>query len=137
MKDAINELIRESHETAVGKGWWEQPRTFGDQVALMHSELSEALEEFRNPQKIAGDILEFDPLTTIYVTLWGKPATLATAAQLSNAPLKPEGVAAEFADVLIRIFDTCGRYHIPLAEALELKLAYNRTRPHRHGGKRL
>lgn len=52
-------------------------------------------------------------------------------------PPKPIGIAVELADVLIRIADTCGRYNIPLEEALKLKLAYNKTRPHRHGGKKL
>jgi NTP pyrophosphatase (non-canonical NTP hydrolase) len=48
---------------------------------------------------------------------------------------KPEGVAAEFADVLIRIGDFCGGFGIDLERAVREKLAYNRTRPHRHGGK--
>ena len=44
---------------------------------------------------------------------------------------------AEFADVLIRIFDTCGKYDIPLAKAMAAKMAYNETRAYRHGGKKL
>lgn len=102
----IQEYITQSHATAVEKGWWEKPREFGTQIALMHSELSEALEEFRSEEPF-----------------------------LYLVDGKPEGIAAEFADVLIRIFDTCGKYGIQLEEALRLKMAYNKTRPHRHGGK--
>ena len=107
----LTNLICRAHETARSKGWWDgnPERTFGDQIALMHSELSEALEEFRNGHA----------LDEIY----------------TSEGNKTEGVAAEFADVLIRIFDTCGRYGIPLATALEQKMAFNETRPRRHGGK--
>lgn len=110
MSQTIDELIVESHQTAVEHGWWEEqpPRSFGDQIALMHSELSEALEQFR----------EHHHPSEIYIE-----------------DAKPEGVAVELADVLIRIFDTCGYYGVDLQQALTLKLAYNKTRPYRHGGK--
>lgn len=43
----LNELAREIHENAAAHGWWDEPRSFGDIIALCHSELSEALEEAR------------------------------------------------------------------------------------------
>ena len=43
----LNELAREIHENAAAHGWWDEPRSFGDIIALCHSELSEALEETR------------------------------------------------------------------------------------------
>ena len=48
---------------------------------------------------------------------------------------KPEGIPIEFADLLIRVADTCGKYGIELENALRVKLEYNKTRSHRHGGK--
>lgn len=104
-------LIDESHGTAVEKGWWDNPdRSFGEIVALFHTEVSEAFEEYR-----AGHALD-----EIYYGESGKP----------------EGVPIELADLLIRIADFAGHYGVPLEDALRLKLAYNRTRPYRHGGKR-
>lgn len=45
---SLNELITECHSVAVEKGWWADERNDGELIALMHSELSEALEAMRN-----------------------------------------------------------------------------------------
>lgn len=105
----LEDLMKESHACAVEKGWWETERNFPEQIALQHSELSEVLESYRERGLVA----------PLYLGEKGKP----------------EGIAAEYADVLIRICDTCEKYGIPLVKAIELKQVYNRTRPHRHGGK--
>ncbi len=44
----IKNLIKECHRVAQNKGWWDEPRNDGELIALMHSELSEALEALRN-----------------------------------------------------------------------------------------
>jgi len=109
----FKECMQECHRTAVEHGWWETgERNFGEMVALMHSELSEALEEFRNGRKFG----------EIYTTT-------------TPHGEKPEGIATELADVLIRLFDTCEALGIPLEEALRMKMEYNEKRPYRHGGK--
>ena len=112
----IESIMVAAHATATEKGWRGEHdnRTFGDEIALMHSELSEALEEFRDPDS------EIDG---IYHT--------------AINPEKPEGVAVELADVIIRIAESCKERNIPLVEALRQKMAYNATRPFRHGGKAL
>jgi len=48
---------------------------------------------------------------------------------------KPEGFAAELADVIIRVLDTAGALGLDMERALSLKHEYNKTRPHRHGDK--
>ena len=44
----VNDLIKKCHSTAKIKGWWDSERNEGELIALMHSELSEALEAMRN-----------------------------------------------------------------------------------------
>lgn len=44
----LEQLIKECHRIAKEKGWWDTERNDGELIALMHSELSEALEAMRN-----------------------------------------------------------------------------------------
>ena len=44
-----------------------------------------------------------------------------------------DGLVVELADTLIRILDLCGAFDMPIGEVIEKKLAYNTSRPHKHG----
>ena len=43
----FQETMNKVHDWAISKGWWNEPREFGTLIALVHSELSEALEADR------------------------------------------------------------------------------------------
>lgn len=49
--DIVNEKCEEIHDEAKAKGWWEEDRNLGECIALMHSELSEALEADRTDMR--------------------------------------------------------------------------------------
>lgn len=44
----VKDLIEKCFATAKEKGWWDRERNDAELIALMHSELSEALEAMRN-----------------------------------------------------------------------------------------
>jgi len=46
MKQAINEIVTICHTQAKEAGWHDTPREVGTMLALIHSEVSEALEGF-------------------------------------------------------------------------------------------
>ena len=45
--EGVRDLQKECHDAAVERGWHDQPRETGTLLALVHSEISEALEGFR------------------------------------------------------------------------------------------
>ena len=103
----IRETQTKVHQWALSKGWEIRPEDFPEMIALLHSELSEALEAWRDRG--------FDD----WVTVEGKP----------------EGVGSEFADTVIRLLHYCEVTGIDLPFCIAVKMKYNETRPYRHGGK--
>jgi len=97
---AVSQIV---HANAVNKGFWDEDRNFGEMMALVHSEVSEALEAHRN-----GDGYD-DKLPEM------------------------RGVTVELADVIIRIMDTAAADNMKLAEAILKKTQFNQGRERLHG----
>lgn len=102
MIEEINNLSKQIYLDNKNKGFWDKPLSTGEAIALMHSELSEALEADRK-------------------NLMDDKLSLRT------------GLEVELADAVIRIMDYCGGHDLNLGGAIYEKLAYNRTRPYKHG----
>ena len=105
----MNELIKAAYENSKAHGFWEgvdPVKSIPEKLMLMVSELSEALEHYRNGYS-------------------------ATEIWPTNG--KPDGFPVELADTVIRIADLCGALGIDLDEAIKRKMEYNISRPYKHG----
>nr|DAW46094.1 MAG TPA: NTP-PPase-like protein [Caudoviricetes sp.] len=97
----ITEWAKEIHENAVAHGWWETKRSTGEVIALIHSELSEALEEARDNRPM------------MYV-LGPNGEEICTPCYFNGR--KPEGIAVELADAVIRVLDMAEQVGMPLRD---------------------
>ena len=102
----LNERADEINKINRANGWevltpedWSDARRVPTVLALIHSEVSEALEGFRHDDKA--------------------------------------NFAEELADILIRVLDCSGGLGIDLDNEVRKKLAKNRERGFKHGGKRV
>lgn len=132
----LNEIVEQSYELAKEKGWWDDPEfNIGEKLALIHSEVSEALEELRNGYEPTEIYYHYCVVCNGTGILDDIPCKCIPCKGMGRNE-KPEGFPIELIDVIIRIADLAGKLGIDLEHAYERKYAYNKTRPHRHGGKR-
>lgn len=117
----LNYLCVQANDNATEKGFWDVPVSddqhecdhidtlmFGAKLALIHSEVSEALEEIREDQPM-------------------------NETRIING--KPEGFGVELADIVIRVCDIAMQAGVNLGAMVNLKMRYNKTRPAMHGKK--
>lgn len=104
--EIFNTVAEKINSIAVSKGFYKHGRNDGQQIALMHSELSEALEYMRHGNPKSEKIPEYT------------------------------GVEEELADCIIRIMDYAYNMKYRVGEAMIEKMKYNIQRPTMHGGKK-
>ncbi len=103
---SLNEMAERFYNIAASKGFHDTPGNIGERVALIHSEVSELLEAYRN----------------------GNPPC-TKCPELSSAQ-------EEVADIIVRTLDLAHEFGIDVDQAVDVKTAYNKTRPRMHGGKK-
>lgn len=131
LENALAEATAEVREVNETNGWFDEDRRPAEGLALLHSEVSEWLEALRS-----WGTADATPEPTS-----ARPPIGETMAEqkirLAGRTPKPEGAGSEAADVFIRLLDECDRQGIDLAWEYRRKIAYNRTRGYRHGGRSL
>ena len=112
----LNNFAKEIHVNAVAHGWWETERDPAEIIALIHSEWSEALEEYRAGRPMVwhecmdeGQAPEDRPVVCEQCTdcyYYGK--------KCEHRGKKPEGIAVELIDGCIRILDFAAHEKVSL-----------------------
>lgn len=130
----IKQLVEKSHAMSRAKGWWDEfmetvdgavfritdeatrerirsaTMTLGTKLMLIVTEVSEAMECVRDDDLV----MRYD----------------------EEKHGKPEGLPSELADIVIRVADLAGALGIDLEDAIKVKMAFNKRRRHRHGGRK-
>ena len=165
-KEELTNRIQEAYETAKNKGWHDEPREFGTLVALMHSEVTEAFEalmpdgEDNFSEELADvRIRIYDCWGLFNIPLANVPfrpmregldngtlqmmyihRALSRALECYRKSEKDrlwEDVAQWFAEVHVLIYEIGLAIEVDLNAEGRAKMDKNKSRPHRHGGKRV
>ena len=116
----LNDLCKHAHKAALAKGWYDKERKLPELLMLTVSELAECLEADRK-DKLSSNLAI------------GIQNGLHDCSTESFEIFFKDTVEDELADTFIRLADICGFYGIDIESHIRAKMAYNETRPKKHG----
>ena len=111
----LRDIQKAVWRTAEEHDWHKDDDNIPVKLVMIHSEVSEALEEYRNTP----------------------PECEVSYLYYSADSDKPQGFGVELADIVIRVLDLAEMLGMDLTDLILTKMEYNRSRPYRHGGKRV
>ena len=123
----ISQMVKIAHDNAVEKGFHDKRMEVGTMIALVHSELSEALEAHRTgkflPPGMVASLLRYADGDDYAMTKGQFEVSCKSTFE------------DELADTVIRIADMCGLLGINLEAHIKAKMRFNAKRPKLHGKK--
>jgi NTP pyrophosphatase (non-canonical NTP hydrolase) len=147
MNKTLNKLRDEIHRNAVKKGFYDDEANafakacnldvgvkalkhafFAQKIALIHSELSEALEA--DQKGMRADMERFERLQAVPLGPSANPGHVYIFN--FNLCIK-DAIEDKLADVIIRTLDLCGHLEIDIERHIELKMKCNELREYKHG----
>lgn len=119
----IKEISKQINENAHAKGFWDKGVDVPKMLALIHSEVSEALEADR-----------IDSFMEYSIKTINEAGDSAFDSDFRH--YVKDTFEDELADAAIRIFDLAYEMKIDLCAHIEAKVRFNASRPIMHGGKK-
>lgn len=124
-------IVEDSVRIARDKGWLDKPRTLAQSINLLHSEPSEALEDFRVHRGVNETFYEVEYVLPHQEEngTWSEGVGKVTLSETNFSEfaqgvtlkkVKPCGIPSEMADIIIRIAQECGVREWPLPEVVAL-----------------
>jgi NTP pyrophosphatase (non-canonical NTP hydrolase) len=119
----INKIAAEIHENNIKKGFFEGEKNIGEMLALIHSEVSEALEADRK-----------DRYTEVLPTSVYRWVDNDKFKESFEEHIK-DSFQDELADIFIRVLDLAAFKNVDLEGHVKAKMRYNSLREYKHGKK--
>ncbi len=119
----INQLAQDVHQNNIKKGFYEAEKNIGEMLALIHSEVSEALEADRKDLYCNANIEQIL-----------KEENDERFQERFQKDIK-SSFEDELADIMIRVMDLAAFKQVDLEAHIKIKMRYNALRAYKHGKK--